>query len=268
MNNRIKNGILYLGVFVVSSIGFSYFQNQGGKPTSVYANLAESADLSVFNISADAFFRKFVSGDGMVKYSEILKDKKPLDRLVEDLSKPYQLKTSNEKLSLYINAYNIITINQIIQNWPIKKVTDKSGFFKRYLTVVNGEKLTLDEIENKKLRILKDARIHAAVVCGAVSCPPLRAEAYAPDKMDQQLTENTKQWINDTSKNTERDGKLYLSKIFDWYGQDFKVKPYNNVQGFVKHFVRKDTKLGKIFDVNANPSIKYLRYDWSLNQAK
>ena len=129
MDNRIKNGLIYLGVLVVSSYGFSQSQGGGGKADIVYAGESVVGELAKFNEKADQFFKKYVSKTGYVKYQDILKDKKILDHLVGELSHSYALKSDPQKLSFYINAYNIITIKQVVQFWPIKKVTDKRGFF-------------------------------------------------------------------------------------------------------------------------------------------
>src|SRR5262252_3413900 len=91
----------------------------------------------------------------------------------------------DERKAFYINAYNVFAIQTLLDN-PGKKITDVSGAFKGTKHRVGGEMLTLDDIENR-LREMKDARIHFAIVCASRSCPPLAPRAYTASDLDQAL---------------------------------------------------------------------------------
>jgi hypothetical protein len=126
-----------------------------------------------------------------------------------------------------------------------------------------GKPITLDEIEHENLRpIFKDARVHFALVCGAVSCPFLRSEAYTPDALDKQLDNQGEQFLSDPFRNrfSEQENKLYLSKIFDWFSDDFK-RDRGNVKEFIKKFLQKPVQA----KISEGTSIDFLEYDWSLN---
>ena len=112
---------------------------------------------------------------------------------------------------------------------------------------------SLNQIENDIIRPrFKESRIHFAVNCAAKGCPPLRNEAYHPERLDRQLAEQTKRFMND-GRYTRVEGKtLTVSKIFDWYGKDFA-----DVKAFV----------GKYRDVPAGATLAFDDYDWSLNKA-
>ena len=139
------------------------------------------------------------------------------------------------------------------------------GLFDERPIIVASEGLTLNKLENERIRPLKDPRIHATLVCAAMSCPVLRNEPYRPDKLDEQLDEQCSKWVNDITKNRVVDGKLQISPIFDWYGSDFEVEPYGSVMGFLRHFADPDGELGKFLKSNPNPQIEWMTYDWSLN---
>ena len=113
---------------------------------------------------------------------------------------------------------------------------------------------TLDFIEHNILRSLGDPRIHFAVNCASVSCPDLRTEPYRAVELDMQLDDQVRATLGNSSKGLRRDNsKIYASKIFDWFPEDFDG-------GDVKSWLRENADAGERF------SLRYLRYDWSLNR--
>jgi hypothetical protein len=107
---------------------------------------------------------------------------------------------------------------------------------------------------------LKEPRIHFALVCAAVSCPPLRGEAYRPEEVLQQLTDQAFVFLNDASRNyySVQDKSLHLSKIFQWFKEDFDPP---GIQVFVKAFLPESLQN----NISADTEIKWLSYDWTLN---
>lgn len=169
------------------------------------------------------------------------------------------LTARNEQLAFYINAYNIYAIKMVIDNLPLESIRDAGSFFspvwKKAVGTIGGRTVTLDEIEHAILRTMGEPRIHFAIVCASLSCPDLRMEAFRVDRLDQQLEEQTRGFLNDASKGLILSGtSVRVSQIFDWFADDFIAA------GGVETFVRRYRELPATISLRAN-----LPYDWSLN---
>ena len=106
-----------------------------------------------------------------------------------------------------------------------------------------------------------DPRIHFALVCGAIGCPLLRNEAYQGDRLEMQLEEDAKRFINNPDKvyYDAQTRTLHCSKIFKWYKQDFlQVSP--SLAEYIQVY------LANNIDLDKSVKIEYLDYDWHLNQ--
>ncbi len=184
-------------------------------------------NATTFTEQADAFLSDHVS-DGKVDYAGIAQNHSQIDELYQQIGKMSLKGTSDaEKKAFYINAYNLITIHQITEHYPVKSPMDVKGFFDQKKHTVAGERFTLNELEKKKLlEPYQDPRLHFVLVCAAVSCPPLADFAYQADKLDEQLDEKTRQALNsDSFVRLKRDQKkVELSKIFDWYNERFRAQ--------------------------------------------
>jgi hypothetical protein len=216
---------------------------------------------------ADAFLKQVVTERGLVKYAAVRQRLEPLRALAAQLAPRRSFATQRAKLALHINAYNLITIKQVVDHWPVKSVREVSGFFDRIKHRVNGVDTTLNNLENKIIRPLGETRIHAALVCAAVSCPPLRRGAYTAKDLGDQLDRITRRWVNDTAKNRVEDGVLKVSMIFKWYRPDFDAEPYEGVAGFLARHADPDSPLGRRLRAGAPFRIEHLEYEWALNKA-
>jgi hypothetical protein len=134
------------------------------------------------------------------------------------------------------------------------------------------EKRSLDDIEHNMIRVwFERPRIHAAVVCAAVSCPPLRNEAFVADKLDQQLDDQMRQFLSDDQSNTIklRDNRVELSSIFKWYAEDFEKgqQGFNSLYDLIKVYQTDiaDDPQQLIWLQKQDFKIRYLDYDWRLN---
>lgn len=175
----------------------------------------------------------------------------------------------NQRLAYLINAYNANVLMLVVEeNLPLK-VLDVDGFFDKKLIKVGRQDMTLNDLENKYIRVAGDPRIHAALNCAAISCPPISAKAYRTQTLDKQLNESCTLWVNDEKRNKVEKQTLKVSSIFTWFEKDFNVKPYNNTIGFLRHFAQPESKIGKLLEgvhkQNQTPELEYLEYDWSLN---
>ena len=127
--------------------------------------------------------------------------------------------------------------------------------------------LTLDEIEHQILRpTLKDGRVHAAVNCASMGCPPLRAEAFQGAKLDEQLSDQVAIWLADSSRNQVRpkDGAIRVSKIFKWFSKDFGKSRENVVRWVADHVA--DEAVSRELRAGVDKlKVKDLAYDWGVN---
>lgn len=210
--------------------------------------------------SWDSYLKKHVSATGDVDYKSIKTNKKELDGIVKSFSAVSLLPTwsKNDQLAFWINAYNVFTIQLIVDNYPLKSIQNLDGgkpWDVKRITI-GGKKYSLNNIENDIIRPqFKDARIHFAVNCGAKSCPPLLNGAFFAKTLDAQLDAVTNKFINNTKYQSITATKLTLSKIFDWYAVDF---------GDIHTYVNKYSSL----KVNKNAVIVFKEYDWALNDKK
>ncbi len=222
--------------------------------------LLSALGVVTFTEQTGAFLGDRVS-DGKVDYAAISQNRSQVDELYQQIGKMSLKDASDaEKKAFYINAYNIITIHQIAEHYPVKSPMDVKGFFDQKKHTVAGEQFTLNELEKKKLlEPYQDPRIHFVLVCAAVSCPPLADFAYQADQLDGQLNEKTRQALNSNSfVRVKRDQKkVELSKIFEWYQSDF-TRDQPSLIAYVNRY--RDQKIPTSYQV------KHYDYDWSLNQ--
>ncbi len=179
---------------------------------------------------------------------------------------PASLPSRNARLAFWINAYNALTINAVLAHYPkiqsVLKVTP--DFFKSKTRSAGGKTLALNDIENRIIRPkFKDPRIHAALNCASVSCPPLANFAFTAKGLNGQLKKVFTAFVNDTTRNQidAGAGTVKLSKIFEWYGVDFKKAggPAKYMAGFMADEAKK-----KLLSETA--SVQFLPYDWNLNK--
>jgi hypothetical protein len=204
---------------------------------------------------------------GHVDYAGFKSEETRLDQYLDLLSNidPESLSAS-DGFAFYVNAYNAWTIKLILSDYPgLKSIKDLGNLFKspwkRKFVVLNGKKVTLDNIEHDILRPqYKDPRVHFAVNCASIGCPPLFKEPFVGSRLDQQLNIATKAFINDTRYNRLEGNTLYVSKIFKWFKEDFN----HDVIGFFEQFAS-DALKTQIKDRRTKLKIAYLDYDWGLN---
>jgi hypothetical protein len=119
--------------------------------------------------------------------------------------------------------------------------------------------MSLDGIEHGILRSrYREPRIHYAVNCASIGCPMLREEAYVAPRLEAQLEEQARRFLSDRSRNRFRDGRLEVSRIFDWYKEDFEPRE--------AYFARYAAILG--MPAGASPRLVFLDYDWTLNDSR
>lgn len=212
------------------------------------------------NISHQTFntlLQKYVSASGTVNYKGLKKEEAVLETYIRTLAKqiPDKSWSRDASLAYWINAYNALTLKLIVTNYPVKSITSLNGgkpWDVKWIDLA-GKKYSLNNIENDIIRTqYKDPRIHFAVNCAAVSCPPLSNTAFTETNINKLLDSRSKAFINSTS-NEIACTKVKISKIFDWYKADFEdviafINKYSNTQ------------------VNENAVVDYGEYNWNLNE--
>ncbi len=225
--------------------------------TSTTANSPVNVDHSQW----DKLLKKYVNNAGFVDYKGFKSDKAKLDDYLKMLSekKPTDDWSVQELLAYYINLYNAATVKLIVENYPLKSIKDIDGAWTKGRVSVGNKELSLGGIENGILRKMNEPRIHFAINCASISCPKLMNEAYTAAKINEQLDNATKEFIN-SDKNDISASNPKLSSIFDWYQKDFKVGGKQNVIGFINQYSK--TK------INTDAKITYKDYNWDLNEQK
>jgi len=199
---------------------------------------------------------KHVSATGVVDYAGFKKNEGKLDSYLNQLEQQ-KIETWNKdkQLAFWINAYNAYTIKLILNNYPLNSITDLEGgkpWDKNWIKLA-GKSLSLNDIENKIIRPqFNEPRIHFAVNCAAKSCPPVLNSAWNESNLERNLTSQTRKFLNNASHNTLEAKKASISKIFEWYAEDF-----GDLISFINKYA--DTEL------NSDAKIEYKDYDWSLN---
>jgi hypothetical protein len=200
------------------------------------------------------------------------------------------LGTIEDKLAFWINLYNLLTIDAVLQFKIKESVTEGrlgiNRFFRQAAYLVGGFRFSLDDIEHGILRAnqglpffpgrhfanddprraftLKDldARIHFALNCASKSCPPIAY--YVSAKIDEQLDLAAANFIAGETRFDESHETLILSRIFKWYASDFGGRI--DVLETIKKYLPNDEPLRKMIETQGiSLKITYARYDWRLN---
>ena len=217
---------------------------------------------------------KYVDDDGFVDYAgwqASAADRNTLRTYLAYLGKgdPSASTTKEAQLAFWINAYNALTIEGILREYPTASIRDHTAALFGYnlwedlpLRVGTGE-YPLETIEHKILRKLGEPRIHFAIVCASVGCPTLRNEAFTAAKIDEQLADQARDFFA-RPKHFRYDAAtnaVTASKILDWFGEDFGSTPAAALAR-VKPYLPADVR-----DAATAPGVtlRFRDYDWSLN---
>ncbi|MFZ6052001.1 DUF547 domain-containing protein [Halocola ammonii] len=223
-----------------------------------FMNLARAEDDSnQMHQVWDELLQKYVSNDGMVDYSGFKNDPR-FSRYITVLQKmtPQSDWSDEEKMAYWINAYNAFAIKLVTENHPLKSIMDLEKPFEKKFIKIGSRTFSLNEIENEMLRKpFGDPRIHFGVNCASISCPKLSNRAFTAENIDQQLEKLTTEFVNNSEKNRITSNAVAVSKIFEWYKEDFTKN------GSLIDWLNKYSKT----EISADASVSYKEYDWNLN---
>ncbi|MFK7864174.1 MAG: DUF547 domain-containing protein [Pseudohongiellaceae bacterium] len=184
----------------------------------------------------------------------------------------------DEQLAFLINAYNAWTVEFILTEYPeLTSIKDLGSFFNspwsQEIVSLFGEKFSLDDVEHEMIRgwgRYNEPRIHFAVNCAAIGCPALANTAFTGENLEELLEKNTRRFMADTERNYFANGRFYLSKIFDWYEEDFEKgwQGYSSLKQFVEAYQSEMQLSSEAVDVLSNGRfrVRYTSYDWGLNR--
>ncbi len=257
MNNLLKMSRFFLFAFFSINLSFAFDHAHQKFDQILKTHVKIKDGQSTFN------YKKLKGSDS--SFSSYLKDLSKVSK------SEYHQFTKDQQLAFLINAYNAFTIKLIIDHYPVKSIKDIGGFFKKPWSIkffkLFGDDFTLDKVEHGTIRKkFKESRIHFAVNCASIGCPSIYKKAFIAEKLKEQLSEISKTFLTNPHKNKILLGskKIYLSKIFKWYGGDFEKHNKS-----VKHFIAQTlnyTKDQTSHIISSDVSVTYLDYNWDLNE--
>ncbi|MDX2427175.1 MAG: DUF547 domain-containing protein [Xanthomonadales bacterium] len=248
-------------------------------PVHTYADPANPAEQNMY--SNETFVRlvkKYLSDDGdkidYAAWKDSPEDLQALDQQVALLARvspasdPDQFPTAATKRSYWINTYNTLVLQAVLEYWPLESVQDVKisvssrllpgkGFFYDRKVTVGGKKTNLYKLEKEVLKTQKDPRLHFAFNCASTSCPVLRPWEWT----DEQLDQAGREFINNQQNVSVEAGTVMLSSIFKWYKKDFPADVLVYLQQYAEPSLQQELKTA----VADKYKIRYETYDWSLN---
>lgn len=224
----------------------------------LFISIQSEAQTDVFN----ALLKTYVSKEGNVDYKGLRKNRALLDLYLKHLEKtiPGKKWSATKAKAFWINAYNAYTIKLILDSYPLKKITDikRKGrnAWKIPFAVIGKKTYSLDYIEHKILRRWHDdPRIHVAINAASKSGPRFANYAFTTKNIEVKLEALMKEFINDTTKNKISSAKVEVSKIFEWYQEDFTIK--HSLVDYINKY--------SDIQVNDGAEVVYMEYKWDLN---
>ena len=271
-------GVLLLGAAGCNRGPEALLSPASGGPTATAQAPQPPLDPADFN----AVLNAVVDESGMVDYAALQRDPAQLDRYLQALvdlpPESFSSWSEAEQIALLINAYNALTLRSIIDHDPIRpSIKAIPGVWKLRRHPVMGLRLTLDEIEHQILRRqYNEPRIHAALVCAAISCPPLRREAYTGPELERQLEDQTNRWLaSGEGLWIDREaGEVAISSIFEWFAEDWPradpdavpVPGHEKDSAVLRFIARHRPAEERQLLLAGAYRLTYLPYDWDLNR--
>jgi len=270
---RLLPVLVMLGIVAASSVA--------GEKVHVGKRWPAAERVSIDQIDHGPFDRllqKYVNDDGGVNYQAwhaSAPDRAALWQYLMALSQadPKKEASREARLAFWINAYNSVTLEGILQKYPLKSIRDYTpklwGYhiWKDLLLTVGDQRVSLEQIEHEILRKMGEPRIHFAIVCASVGCPRLMNRAFVSESLSEQLNANAKDFFAD--KNRFRydvsQGRLEVSPILQWFAGDFGSDEAARMRWMAPFLP--DAQARALAE-GGEASMTTLKYDWSLNEAK
>lgn len=279
----MKRHIVVLAMALALSVGRPPAAASGESDTQPVFSTADYADV----------LDRYVDDRGLVDYAGLKAHPERLEAFVDELGSitraTYDRWSDDAKIAFWLNAYNALTLELIVHHYPIKPLEREDpeyppnsirhipGAWTEVTFPVMGEPMTLDHIEHGILREkFEEPRIHMALVCAAVSCPPLRRSPYRADSLSDQLDDQARRFLARPGNfRIDRDRDVvWLSSIFDWFAADFVGKYGESEVGrldeardtavdFISRYVG---PADRAYLETGDYEVEYTEYDWTLNE--
>ncbi|HQX52675.1 MAG TPA: DUF547 domain-containing protein [Planctomycetaceae bacterium] len=226
--------------------------------------------------SYDSLLQKYVDQNEMVNYAAWQRnsaDRKLLGQYLVQLSQASpSINSSREgQLAFWINAYNATTLEGMLQEYPTSSIRNHTAkiagynIWKDLPLLVGGKPHSLEAIEHQVLRKMGEPRIRFAIVCASVGCPRLLNEAYVPDRLEEQLAMNSRDFFARSQNfNVDANGTMHVSAILDWFGEDFGATQQAQLT-FLQKYLPDDVQQ---LAVNPRVKVTFQEYNWSINEQK
>ncbi len=268
-------------VLIVPLAGFTSVENLFAPSADLWSRWErhDAGNRAAIDFSAwDALLKRYVrsSPDGVnrIDYGAFeTGGKAALDQVISDLTAlPISSYARGEQFAYWVNLYNAVTVRVILDHYPVESIRDidispglfADGPWDKDLVSVESEQLSLNDIEHRILRpIWNDPRIHYAVNCASIGCPNLAVDAYSGEKLELMLESAARAYINDPRGVTIAGRKVTVSKIYDWFQEDFG----GSTQSVLDHLTRY-AEPGLVERLNSIGDIQDADYDWSLNDTQ
>ncbi len=234
-----------------------------------YWNQSDNVNQQVIDHSAwSALLQRYIVPQGqhhLFQYGKVTPtDKQALKKYLVTLAE-LDPRTFNqaEQYAYWVNLYNAITVDLILDNYPVSSITKLGGFFSfgpwgKEIIEINGQALSLNDIEHRILRpIWNDPRTHYAVNCASLGCPNLQTVAFTAENTNALLDRAAKAFIL-SEKGVKVEGDTaQLSSIYDWFAVDFggEDKLFEHISQYAPQYM------------GFSGNITY-DYDWALNDSQ
>jgi len=246
-----------------------------GQKVTVGAKVPAARQVSIDRINHtlwDTLLRKYCNAAGYVNYQAwhaSATDLQALDQYLAHLSQASTTQSAAKasQLAFWINAYNAVTVKGILREYPTTSIKNHQSLTFGYkiwddlLLPVGSKKYSLNQIEHEILRKMGEPRIHFALVCASVGCPPLLNQAYRAQQLDAQLTATGKKFFANPQNFRAQGNSLQMSKLFQWYGGDFGANQAAQLNALAPFMPRQAQALA----TSGRASVSYLSYSWELN---
>jgi hypothetical protein len=272
----MRRTIISLGIAL--AVALTWTTVWAGSDVVIGSRVPEKRRVSIEKIDHsewDALLHKYCDAKGMVGYAAWHRDKSDRRRLTAYLAQlsradPNRKSAQAATMAFWINAYNAVTIHGILREYPTTSIRNHTAKVFGYniwtdlLLPVGDKNYSLDQMEHDVLRKMGDPRIHFAIVCASIGCPPLSNSAYLPTKLDSQLTANAKRFFADGQKfqHDSSNKTIRLSPILKWFREDFGTSQKALLRT-IAPFLPDES--AQALATGGKASVSYLEYDWGLN---
>jgi len=258
----ILRSCLVVSLSLLTGVAGAATASGGTKPDLLSSSKSETGTQTLANAPFNTLLDKFLR-DGRIDYAALKADSAATAQL-QAYVEAIAAMPDSEPLSSWINAYNALVVHAVLTRYPLKSVQDAAGgdfrFFREILYTVAGKARSLDDIENGVIcPRFQDARIHVALNCGALSCPPLAPHAFEEVTLDSTLDHLAEVMVNDGHHVYMMEGKLVVNEIFKWFEQDF-VRDRGSLLKWIQNY----SADAAIKALAADVVIEVYPYNWAL----